>query len=995
MSSERNAPRSSGAGKEKKVHEERTTVLQGNYTTAGEGQSTRLAITRFKNKYDKSVARQETMPWQDVVSLLNEHKQRIDKDGPLFAPAKFRDGGTRCDADVEELSMLVLDFDDGTPPKDLTPAWEKWEYVIYSTHSHMDDGKTQKWRAVFPLTRAVPAKEWEATYTKLAFELGKGHADLSCGNTGRMFYLPSCPKERARLAFAEHHEGKWLDPDEVPALARGGDYATLDVVKWFKKHGAYLRPLARPGMHAVVCPWKHEHTTESSDTSTVVWEAKDGYWPQFCCKHNHCRERRIKDVLAKWPDADAFCAKEFTPKPRPDEAGQGEGRGGGRSNVATALVALAEAAGVDVWQASNGEQYASVPVGEHTEHLSLDSEAFRAWLEYRFYQEEGRVATGGVDEALLVLRFKAMAGPKHPIYTRIAEHEGAVYIDLADEEWRAVRVTPAGWEVVSNPPVRFRRPNGLLPLPTPERGGRLDEMRRFINVTDEEWPLVAAWMVAALGPSGPYPVLILGGEQGSAKSTTARAIKRLLDPHTVDLRKESRDPRNLAIAANNTRILALDNLSGLAPWLSDYLCTLSTGGGYAIRKNYTDNEETLFNTQAPVILNGIGEIATRSDLLSRALMITCPPIPDTARRAEKPFWEDFKAAAPRLLGAVLDALAGALAKQRDVQLAGLPRMADFAILATAAARAGAFDEAAFWRAYDDNRENAHAIALEASPVAQALMALIEDQVKGEWKSTPSVLLDELRRYASDEALRSRAWPQSPRGLTAALTRLAPNLRAIGYDVELGSRSHGKRITRITRLERVPVGVPVASSGCLAGCLLDDDRHPQKASNGAVSGAEGDCGDCCAHTLSMHTLGEKEEKEGGEGAEVKGKGETGTTGTTGTHPTLARERMGDKSMQNGVSGVSSAGTANGEAGATGASPADTHALVGESGEAGLTAELAATPGDAVDDEEIGTCACGRPADRYTATGQPICSECVEAAPQDPVDDEGIGESEVVL
>src|SRR5690606_14611869 len=132
-----------------------------------------LAITFFDNRFDKTVDRQEAMTWEDVVSLLQEHDQRIDKDGPLFAPAKFRDGGERCDADVKELSMLVLDFDDGTPPNTLTPAWERWEYVIYSTHSHMEDGKTQKWRAVFPLAKAVPASEWPTTYDKLAFKLGK------------------------------------------------------------------------------------------------------------------------------------------------------------------------------------------------------------------------------------------------------------------------------------------------------------------------------------------------------------------------------------------------------------------------------------------------------------------------------------------------------------------------------------------------------------------------------------------------------------------------------------------------------------------------------------------------------------------------------------------------------------------------------------------------------------------------------------------------------
>ena len=891
---------------------------QPNYTMFGEGQSTacqslRVAVARFKST--KAVTpEEEVLEWPSLVEELTTHKiLPVKEESKLWSPVAYGPTKARAARNVAEVSCLVLDFDDGARPEELTPQWEEkgLEFVIHTTHSHSPDAP--KWRAIFPLSRAVPASEWEATYKKLTAHLAGGRADRACKDVSRIYYLPSC--KPGAEAFAEHNKGRPLDPDAVPEPAEKAERQSV----------VLPAEIPKGKRNPILWPWACSLRAKGLEEDEIL-----------------ARLRKENAARCKPPLEDEDVrgiAHRAAQYPR-GEAGQGARR----ENIATALVALAEAAGVDVWQASNGEQYASVPVGEHTEHWPLDSEAFRAWLEYRFYQEEGRVATGGVDEALLVLRFKAMAGPKHPIYTRIAEHEGAVYIDLADDEWRAVRVTPAGWEVVSNPPVRFRRPNGLLPLPTPEHGGRLDEMRRFINVTDEEWPLVAAWMVAALAPSGPYPVLILGGEQGSAKSTTARAIKRLLDPHTVDLRKESHDPRNLAIAANNTRILALDNLSGLAPWLSDYICTLSTGGGYAIRKNYTDNEETLFNTQAPVILNGIGEIATRSDLLSRALMITCPPIPDTARRAEKAFWEDFKAAAPRLLGAVLDALAGALAKQREVQLAGLPRMADFAILATAAARAGAFDEAAFWRAYDDNRENAHAIALEASPVAQAVFDLLADQVAGWWKGTPSELLAELRRHASDEALRSRAWPGTPRALTAILTRLAPNLRAIGYDVDLAGKSNGKRITRLRAPETGSVAGSVApEQGRLQG-RSDDNRPCQKASNDAGLGQNrvGRVG--CAHTLSMHTLGEKEEKEGGEGVEVKGKGETDPTAPT--DPALA-----------------------GESGA--ATPGD-------------AASERADAGDPVDDE-IDTCACGRPAVRYSATGTPFCSECAEAASARPTAD----------
>ena len=910
-SRERNAPLSNGARKEQKMSN--NTEHQPHYNMAGEGQSTtcqnlRVAVALFKG-LTATTPEEHVVEWPTAVKMLTHHDVRTGKDGRLWSPVSYGPTKARKAENVAEVSCLVLDFDDGARPEELTPQWEEkgLEFVIHTTHSHKPD--EPKWRAIFPLAKPVPASEWEATYKKLTAHLAGGRADRACKDVSRIYYLPSC--KPGAEAFAEHNKGRPLDPDAVPEPAEKAERQSV----------VLPAEIPKGKRNPILWPWACSLRAKGLEEDEILARLRKENAARCKPPLEDEEVRGIAHRAAQYPRGEA-------------------GQGARRENIATALVALAEAAGVDVWQASNGEQYASVPVGEHTEHWPLDSEAFRAWLEYRFYQEEGRVATGGVDEALLVLRFKAMAGPKHPIYTRIAEHEGAVYIDLADDEWRAVRVTPAGWEVVSNPPVRFRRPNGLLPLPTPEHGGRLDEMRRFINVTDEEWPLVAAWMVAALAPSGPYPVLLLKGEQGSAKSTTARAIKRLLDPHTVDLRKESHDPRNLAIAANNTRILALDNLSVLAPWLSDYICTLSTGGGYAIRKNYTDNEETLFNTQAPVILNGIGEIATRADLLDRALLVTCPRIPEEARRPEREFWPAFDAAKPRLLGAVLDALAGALAKLPEVKLTRLPRMADFAVFATATARAGAFGEEAFWHAYDDNRENAHVIALEGSPVAEALIALIEDQAAGEWKSTPSALLDELRRYASEEALRSSAWPRSARGLTAALTRLAPNLRAIGYDVDLGSRSHGKRITRITRLERVPVGVPVAPSGCLSGCRLDDDRHPQKASKGAVSGAEGACGDGCPHTLSMHTLGEKEEKEGGEGVEVKGKDETGTTGTTGT-PTLAGESGDAATPQN-------------------TEPADHQ--------------------DPVDDE-IDTCACGRPAVRYSATGKPFCSECFEARTED--------------
>ena len=135
----------------------------------------------------------------------------------------------------------------------------------------------------------------------------------------------------------------------------------------------------------------------------------------------------------------------------------------------------------------------------------------------------------------------------------------------------------------------------MLPLPKPEGGGRIEDLRPFVNVPDDQdWCLLVAWVVASLKPSGPYPVLVLHGEQGSAKSTTAEVLRSLIDPSIASLRTAPSEERDLAIAAHNAWVLSYDNMSGVPLWLSDALCRVATGGGFATRTLYEDAEETIF-----------------------------------------------------------------------------------------------------------------------------------------------------------------------------------------------------------------------------------------------------------------------------------------------------------------------------------------------------------------------------------------------------------------
>ncbi len=345
------------------------------------------------------------------------------------------------------------------------------------------------------------------------------------------------------------------------------------------------------------------------------------------------------------------------------------------------IVELVRDGGADLFHTPAFEPYARIAVGDHRETWPLRSKAFRRYCAWRHFQAD-RQAPGGqaVADALETLAGMAtFDGAERPVFVRIATFDRAVWLDLANPDWQAVKITAAGWQVVADPPVRFRRARGMLEIPTATGGATLDDLRLFCNVEDDDWPLVKAVAVGLLRGQGPYVIANLLGVQGTAKTTTARALRDLVDPNTVALRSEPKDMRDLAIAAANGHVVALDNISHLPVWLSDGLCRLATGGGFATRELYSDAEEALFDFQRPVLLTGIGDLAVRGDLVDRSVTFRLPEIGGADRKPEAQFWRAYAEVRPALLGALLDATAGALAALPGVNLARLPRMADFAI----------------------------------------------------------------------------------------------------------------------------------------------------------------------------------------------------------------------------------------------------------------------------------------------------------------------------
>jgi hypothetical protein len=538
----------------------------------------------------------------------------------------------------------------------------------------------------------------------------------------------------------------------------------------------------------------------------------------------------VTDDLAVDDPPAADCATDGLP-------GEERSPGRGRDSRADELVRLAKESEIELFHDPDLYAYASFERDGHRETLRLRSGAFDRYLRHLYFQLTGKSPTSqALSDALATLEGEALfSGETLPVYLRLAGGDGVIYLELGDPDWTVVEITAEGWRLTQDPPVRFRRTRGMAALPIPTRGGSLKQLRELINVgSDDDWRLLVGWLLASLRPPGhPYPVLALHGEQGSAKSTTARILRDLIDPSTAPLRAAPRSERDLVILANNSWLVAFDNLSYLDPWLSDALCRLSTGGGFSTRELYSNDEERIFDAQRPLLLNGIEELATRSDLLDRSLLITLPTIPPDRRRNEQELWQAFTEAKPQILGALLDAVAAALANLPTTRLDEKPRMADFALWVTAAESALGWTPGAFITTYAQNRAEADALAIEASPIGSILLQLANNGFHG----TASELLGKINDHCIERSLSFRSMPKTPNGVGAIVKRLAPNLRALGYTVEFERTSRQRTITlRRAKTTSTPATISVTPVTAPAANDADDAHDAPPAEHEAETTA---------------------------------------------------------------------------------------------------------------------------------------------------------------
>lgn len=739
-----------------------------------------LELSHFTNLRDTTPTRHQATTWAELVHLFADSVELDNKnDGTLWSPTRFRLGSARSNQGADTVSCFVLDLDE-TPWEKVKPFLEPFEYFAHTTHSHSVE--RESWRVILPLTRPVPASQWEATWSRLHRLFGK-LGDNACRDASRFYFHPA--HKPGNDHDEVHHEGQLLSPDcdaltATPTTRLNSVSAVLnewDNEKQRNRHDTALRcVLAVEGLR---------HNGANVD------EAFQRIQREFialildrCTPNEALAEwnRIVEGARGKVAD-DSPTSGTTTDDTTPQATKRRE------PSVADKLVKLGLAR-YRFTVADNGQTLA-VPLTGSPIAKSLHGDTkFRDELSSLYHDDCGRVPnSNALRDAVATLSGRAQRNPSEVVHYRRADLGNSIVIDLGDTTGNVVEITANGWEILPHSPVVFRRSASLGTLARPTTPTS-DTFRQLVPADDTSFRMVVAWLVASHFDR-PLPILFPEAEQGAGKTTLVRWLKRLTDPSLAEVNALPRDEKHWRTVATNSHVVVLDNVSRIEPWLSDLLCRAVTGDGVQERTLYSDNSPSVYAFRRAIVLTSIHLASLRGDLTERLLSVTLQRIPDNKRRPERELEALFREHVGETLAWLYRLTAGVLAELHNVKLDESPRMADFAEILVALDRVTGWNT---FRTYQDTTRNIVASLVLNDEVGRTVLNLAETQ-KQSTTYTTQELLEALRTqndFLSPDA------PRNPQQLGTRLAYLIEPLRQAGVLVERPTRSAKERRWRITR-----------------------------------------------------------------------------------------------------------------------------------------------------------------------------------------------------
>ena len=464
----------------------------------------------------------------------------------------------------------------------------------------------------------------------------------------------------------------------------------------------------------------------------------------------------------------------------------------GEKSIAEKIVNLTD--GIELFKHLK-ETYARIYIGGHYEVHPIHSRTFTEYLRYLYYQDQLRPASSdGVANAAASLSATArFEGKDFTLHNRVAWLKDTMYYDLSNSHHQSVKITPDGWEIVDTTEIPlFKRYGHQIPAPRPIHVDNPQQViRRVLYYLNHDVKskamqiLILISLITSFIPDIPHCVIIVYGDQGSAKTTFMKIFRRLVDPSDTDTMSFPRS-KDLNQVLDHNWFCGFDNVGGLKKWLSDALCRAVTGDGNATRQHYTNDDDFIRKYKRVIALNGINNVATQPDLLDRSILFKLPRITGKNRKVEKDLLADFDNDHAEILGAIFSIIAKAYEIYPTIQLSSFFRLADWTVWGCAIAQALGYDPNEFTQAYATNKEEITSEALDNDDIATALVDFIHNHPEKFWRGRMTDLLPELNTAAGklNISTDSKYWPKAPNSLSRRLNPFVTPLREAGIRYEM-------------------------------------------------------------------------------------------------------------------------------------------------------------------------------------------------------------------
>lgn len=372
---------------------------------------------------------------------------------------------------------------------------------------------------------------------------------------------------------------------------------------------------------------------------------------------------------------------------------------------------------------------------------------------------------------------------KKNIFKRIGFNNNTIYIDTLNEN-KFIKIDSTSVSVEEECPVLFFRTNDMLRLPIPDINlspqiakQHILSIKKFVNFDNESLKLSLVWLMSLFLKDGTYPILMIDGPQGSAKTSSLSFLTRLVDPREHPLIGIPRNSRDLYVYAQKNTILAFDNISEISHSMCDELCKLASSGSITTRKLYSDDESMVIKAKCLIAFNGIGLNIARNDILDRAILVETQPINSTRRTSESDLELLFNELHKNIFSAIVYAVHSGLKNSKECyDINHIGRLVDVEVWACRWASAFMLNPNKLIQIVFNNQNLLQSSVSENNSFCNALCHFMKD--KDKWKDTITNLMKILEETFPNEKSR-KDWPKTPQLAGSQVKRLKSSLEQHG------------------------------------------------------------------------------------------------------------------------------------------------------------------------------------------------------------------------